>query len=173
MISSISRKGSSIRTLAQASRSASASIKKNLSSSTTSGKAKVPPRRKVSPEERAAIRAARKQQSAQVLEQAQVSGSAANTASSTSGTAATTTTAASRQSTSKPMDPRLFYSLVLGVPTALLAWGIADEESPPAKFAEMIGLTGQIESVAIGFKKPANEKLLPDWGMVSNTCRME
>jgi len=157
-----------MRTLVQVSRKASASIKKNLSSSATSGKAKVPPRRKVSPEERAAIRAARKQQSAQALEQTQASGGTANASSSTVGTASTTTTAASRPSTSKPMDPRVFYSLVLGVPTAVLAWGIADEDSPPAKFAEMIGLTGQIESVAIGFKKPANEKLLPDWGMMPN-----
>jgi hypothetical protein len=67
------------------------------------------------------------------------------------------------------MDSRLVFGVGVGLPTALMAWGIADEESPPARLSKLIGLTGQIESWAEGFAKPSREKLLPDWQFVSTS----
>jgi hypothetical protein len=60
----------------------------------------------------------------------------------------------------------VWYAAV-GVPTALLIWGLSDENSPPAKFTEMIGLTGFIHSFTDEIAKPSHEKLLPDWSQVS------
>jgi len=56
-----------------------------------------------------------------------------------------------------------WYAAVL-LPTAFIGWGIADEESPPAKLSRMIGLTDKIEE----FSKPARVKLLPDWSQIPN-----
>ena len=130
-------------------------------STTTTTKAQVPKRKIVSPAEREALRAARREQGIQALAQAQASGS---------GSGASTAAAAASKTTGKsstPVDPRLFWGLGLGVPTILLGWGIADEDSPPAKFARMVGLTDVIDNAALDFKKPSRESLLPDWGMVS------
>jgi len=38
-----------------------------------------------------------------------------------------------------------------------------DEDSPPAKLARMVGLTGQIEGFADQFARPVRDILLPDW----------
>ena len=61
------------------------------------------------------------------------------------------------------MDPRLIFGLGVGVPTLLLAWGVYDENSPPAKLASMLGFDEFAES----FAKPNEEKLLPNWHDVS------
>jgi hypothetical protein len=82
---------------------------------------------------------------------------------STSTTTGATATATVTAGGKKPMDTRLVYGLGVGVPTALLAWAIADENSPPAKFAKIIGVTGQWDEFADQFARPVREKLLPDW----------
>lgn len=84
---------------------------------------------------------------------------------STSTTTGATATATVTAGGKKPMDTRLVYGLGVGVPTALLAWAIADENSPPAKFAKIIGVTGQWDEFADQFARPVREKLLPDWPM--------
>jgi len=61
------------------------------------------------------------------------------------------------------MDSRIVFGLGLGIPTILLSWGIADEDSPPAQVAKMVGLTGLIENFSDQFAKPHKEKLLPNW----------
>ena len=43
---------------------------------------------------------------------------------------------------------------------------IRDPDSPPAKFSELIGLTGLIKSFTDEIAKPSHEKLLPDWSQV-------
>jgi len=132
---------------------------KGSGSTTTTTKAQVPKRKIVSPAEREALRAARRDQGTQALAQAQ-----AGSGISTAAAAASKTTGKS----STPVDPRLFWGLGLGVPTILLGWGIADEDSPPANFARMIRLTDVIDNAALDFKKPSRESLLPDWGMMPN-----
>ena len=57
-----------------------------------------------------------------------------------------------------------WYAAVL-IPTAIIGWGVYDEESPPAKFSKYIGLSDQFDA----FAKPARTKLLPDWSSVSCT----
>ena len=135
---------------------------KRFSTSTTK-KATAPPRKNVSPSERAALRAARRERAAQSMlsQTQQVSGKEA------AGTA----------SVKKPTDPRIMYGLGLGIPTFLLGWGIADEDSPPAKISRMIGLTDQVESFADEFARPSRAKLLPDWpvslfceSIICNVC---
>lgn len=63
------------------------------------------------------------------------------------------------------MNTKLVYGLGVGVPTALLGWAIADEDSPPAQLAKMLGITQQWDQFADQFARPAREKLLPDWPM--------
>jgi hypothetical protein len=132
----------------------------------TTTKAQVPPRTKVSPSERAALRLARKQQAAQSMQaQSEAAvGTGVTAASGSTGTATTTTTnAAAVANVQKPLDSRLIFGLGVGIPAALLSWGIADEDSPPAKFSKMIGFTKVVEGFADQFARPSREKLLPDW----------
>lgn len=82
-------------------------------------------------------------------------------ASGITGTA--TTNAAAVANVQKPLDSRLIFGLGVGIPAALLSWGIADEDSPPAKFSKMIGFTKVVEGFADQFARPSREKLLPDW----------
>lgn len=146
-------------TILRRSMQAASKASKNFSTST---KATVPPRKKVNAEERAALRQARKLKAAQTLE-ASKSGAEASTASASS------TSSAAPIATKKPMNSRLVFGLGVGVPVGLLAWGIADEESPPAQFSKMIGLTAAIEGFSDQFAKPIRDKLLPDWP-VSTYC---
>jgi hypothetical protein len=127
-------------------------MQRNQSSTTT--KAQVPPRKVVSKEERVALRAARRERAVQ-----QASQTEASAAEATAGTSSSSATSSGK----KPMDPRLVFGLGLGIPTVLLAWGIADEESPPAKFAQLVGFTSSFNSFADQFAKPYTNKLLPDW----------
>ena len=93
---------------------------------------------------------------------------------STSTTTGATATATVTAGGKKPMDTRLVYGLGVGVPTALLAWAIADENSPPAKFAKIIGVTGQWDEFADQFARPIREKLLPDWPVsVCSRCDLD
>lgn len=113
-------------------------------------------RKQISAQERAALRATRRERAAQLLQQQQKEGAAATSA--TSGAVATRRFMASRW---------IWYAAV-GVPSALLAWGFSDENSPPAKLSETIGLTGLIRSYTDEIAKPSHDKLLPDWSQVSD-----
>jgi len=142
-------------------------------------KSQVPIRRKVAASERAALRLARKQQAAQIMQAQSDATTASTMATSSSATATaaaaestvsgagTTATgdAAFTKSVQKPLDSRLIFGLGVGIPVGLLAWGIADEDSPPAKFSKMIGFTNVVEGFADQFARPSREKLLPDWPM--------
>lgn len=66
------------------------------------------------------------------------------------------------------MDGRWVFGLGVGIPTILLGWGIFDDESPPAQFAKMIGLTNLISSYAEEYTRPNHAKLLPSWADIPN-----
>jgi len=106
-------------------------------------------RRQVSKEERAALRAARRERAAQALKELD-------------GTPST------EARTNRILMSKWVWYAGLGVPSALLVWGISDENSPPAKFSEIIGLTGLINSVSEKYKKPSHDKLIPDWSQMPN-----
>lgn len=66
------------------------------------------------------------------------------------------------------MDGRLVFGLGVGLPTLILGWGIFDEDSPPAKLSQMIGLTDSISSYAEEYTRPNHAKLLPSWADIPN-----
>lgn len=107
------------------------------------------PSQGVTPQERAALRAARKEKSAELLREQQQS---------TGGSKVTSGLKTSRS---------IWYASIL-VPPALIAWALNDENSPPAKLSEMIGLTALIQRYIDPLAKPSHEKLLPDWSQVSD-----
>ena len=121
--------------------------------SNSSGKAVVPPRKVVSKSERQMLRKARKARAAQTMEAEKAGDGVVSTS---LGTKKSITT-----------DSRFVFGIGVGVPTLLLAWGIYDENSPPAKFSQLIGLTAQITSFADEYARPNYAKLLPDWADVS------
>ena len=129
------------------------------SSSSSGGvsKAVVPPRKVVSKSEREMLRKARKERAAQTMEAEKSGESAATTVSTSLGT-----------KKSILSDSRFVFGIGVGVPTLLLGWGIYDENSPPAKFSQLIGLTAQITSIADEYARPNYAKLLPDWADVSS-----
>ena len=132
-----------------------------------------PVRREVTKAERAANRAARKERAnafiggvgsaAAGAEEAVVAGQSAATAAAAVGGGR-----AQQKGSSAPGPvfdaTRLAWYAAVAIPTALIGWGIADEDSPPARLSRMIGLTGVIEEYA----KPARTKLLPDWNQIPN-----
>lgn len=115
-----------------------------------------PMRKTVSPEERTALRAARKKRAARALAQQQQQGDA-------SASAATTTA----PRLLGPTSPWIWYLGVI-VPSGLIAWAINDENSPPAQFSRLIGLTKLITGFTDEISKPSHEKLLPSWDQVSS-----
>ena len=108
-----------------------------------------PVRQTVSIEQRAAMRAALKEQSTQRLAEA-------------GGQTATITAAPSSLKLSRWM-----WYLAVGLPGGLLIWGASDENSPPAQFSRMTGLSDLVGSFTDNFAKPSFDKLLPDWSQVS------
>jgi hypothetical protein len=114
-----------------------------------------PARRTVSLEERAALRATRKERASRVLQQHQQQGHA---------TATEATGAVSQRSL---RYSRWMWYVGVGVPTGLLAWGMNDEDSPPAKLSRAVGLTSMIQGFVDPLAKPTHDKLLPDWSQVS------
>ena len=118
--------------------------------------------RNVTKDERAKLRAQRKQRAAQLQQQQQAQGEGA-----ASTTAAGTGGGGQR---SLRMSRWMWYAGV-SVPAVVLAWGISDPDSPPAQFADMIGLKSVIDKIADDYQKPSHEKLLPDWSQVrKNVC---
>lgn len=126
-------------------------------------------RSNVSPAERAKLRAARKERASKIMEQQQQGGGAAATkdgAAATAEGAATAGGAGSTRATTNVALSRYIWYLSVGVPSALLAWGFSDENSPPARLCKAIGLTGLVRSYTDEIAKPAHTKLLPDWSQV-------
>lgn len=116
-------------------------------------------RSNVSAEERVSLRAARKERASRVLEQQQ----ATKLGETTAGTKVATT------STTKAPNiimSRYFWYLSVGVPSAVLIWGFSDENSPPAQFSRMIGLTDLVIRYTEDIAKPSHARLLPDWSQV-------
>lgn len=119
-----------------------------------------PIRQAVTKEERAARRAARKERANAFINTGTAEGESI-AATTTAGKQAQKTSMAS--SSSFDVTRLGWYAAVI-LPTAFIGWGIADEDSPPAKLAKMIGLTDKIEE----FAQPARTKLLPDWNQIPN-----
>jgi hypothetical protein len=99
--------------------------------------------------QRTALRAARKKQATKMLEQHKADASGAG------------------RGGAKLVMSRYIWYLSVGLPTGLLVWGFSDENSPPAQFCRMIGLTDFIRTYTDEIAKPAHNKLLPDWSQVS------
>lgn len=108
-----------------------------------------PVRKEVSAEERAVLRAARKARASKAMQQP-----------GQDAPAATAQISAARV--------KWFWYLGVIVPTGLFAWGYNDENSPPAKFCQMIGLSNFVKSYTDEISKPSHEKLLPDWNQMPN-----
>ena len=119
----------------------------------------------VSPAERAALRAARKERATKVMEQQQRHGAEGGGGGRASAETGGTTATASGKAPSLVMSRYIWY-LSVGLPSALLFWGYTDENSPPARFSEAIGLTGFVRSYTDEIARPAHDKLLPDWSQV-------
>lgn len=122
-----------------------------------------PIRKTVTKEERTALRAARKERAAKLLEQ---QGTVAADGSATTAASGGATSSSGSIALSSKYSRYMWYASFT-VPTALLVWGFNDKNSPPAKFADMIGLTNFISSFTEDFAKPSHDKLLPDWSQVS------
>jgi len=91
---------------------------------------------------------------------------AAVSAEGAGGAAAVAATSTSSKTPSSLAMSRWMWYVGLGLPTAIIVWGVQDENSPPAKLSNMIGLTGLISSWTDNFAKPSFDKLLPDWSQV-------
>jgi hypothetical protein len=111
------------------------------------------PTKPVTKDERIALRLARKERAAQVIQRAKgVEGEASSAGTSTSGR--------------NFLNSKYLWYASVGVPSALLIWGVSDHNSPPAKFSKLIGLSGVIERFTREIAKPSHDKLLPDWSQV-------
>lgn len=108
----------------------------------------VRPQQPVSKQERTILRAARKERASQFIQKNKGGGEVGG-------------------SSSSPYiaNKYLWYGSV-AVPSALLIWGFSDSNSPPAKFCDLIGLSGFVQQYTDQIAKPAHEKLLPDWSQV-------
>lgn len=103
--------------------------------------------------ERAALRAARKERATKFMAEQQKTTDA--------GSAATGRVTR----TNLAMSHYIWY-LSVGIPAGLLIWGFNDENSPPAKFCRMTGITDFVRSYTDVIAQPAHNKLLPDWSQV-------
>lgn len=113
-----------------------------------------PVRKSVSMEERAANRAARKERASKFLAQAR-------------GTPLQDGSASIPAAGRSMLASRWVWYAGVAVPAGLIFWGYNDENSPPSRFSEAIGLTDWISGWTDQFAQPSHEKLLPDWSQVS------
>ena len=117
--------------------------------------------------ERAALRAARRERGRRALQQQQqgtIEGAAAEASASSSNSGSTMPSL---------LMSRWIWYLGVGVPTVLSGWGLQDENSPPARFASLIGLTDLVGGFAQEIAKPSHDKLLPDWSQVCLSSFLE
>lgn len=130
----------------------------------------------VTKEERAALRAARKEQAAQFLLQQRQQQSSPTTAATSQTQKVAGATVATSNKSSQPgrsayLISRFGWMVYGGIPiffTGLAIWAINDDNSPPAKFSKLIGLTQFVRRFADEYAKPAHDKLLPDWSQMPN-----
>ena len=110
-------------------------------------------------EERVKLRALRKERASKFIEnQHQGGGEGVGANSSKSGRAVTRTNLATSH---------YIWYLSVGIPAGLLFWGFNDENSPPAQFCRVTGITAFIRSYTDELAKPVYDKLLPDWSEVT------
>lgn len=109
-------------------------------------------RKSISIQERAALRATRRERANQFIQEA-------------TGVKSGTTGAAS---STKVLTSKYTWYAAIGIPSAILAWGLSDENSPPAECSRQIGLTRVIENLSESYARPAHAKLLPDWSQMPN-----
>jgi hypothetical protein len=107
--------------------------------------------------ERAALRAARKERATKFMADQQVT-TTTNVSGATGGTGRVTRT--------NLATSHFIWYLSVGIPAGLLIWGFNDENSPPAKFCRITGITSFIRSYTDEIAKPVYDKLLPDWSQV-------
>jgi len=131
------------------SRVASKTTNVNLSRRFTDAASIVRPNKPVTAQERIALRAARKERAAKFLDKGGEGGSGGGSGTNRGFVA-----------------NKYFWYASFIVPSGILVWGLRDENSPPAKFAELIGLTGFLKTYIDDIAKPSHEKLLPDWSQV-------
>mmetsp|Transcript_18695 Transcript_18695/g.24280 ORF Transcript_18695/g.24280 Transcript_18695/m.24280 type:complete len:422 (+) Transcript_18695:196-1461(+) len=112
--------------------------------------ARMAQRGNVTKEQRAALRAARKEK-AQAFRKDQDGSSAAEGSGGFGGKQKMTPISGS--------NAKLLWYAGAGIPTLLIAWGVWDNESPPAKLAYMLGLKKFQDT----FYVPPTNKLLPNW----------
>lgn len=132
------------RHLATKSKAKAKSNTKTTKSQATTATAKATiarPKQAISSQERTALRKARKERAITAQSSSQ---------SSTKG--------------SGPSDARVIFGLGLGVPTLIVAWGVIDPNSPPAKLASLLGFDELVDS----FAKPNDDKLLPSFDEMPN-----
>jgi hypothetical protein len=129
-------------------------------------------RQVLSKQERMTHRAGRKERAAQVLQQAKGGNSVDGATTTSSSTVASMAQGVGGSSTTNTTNTRrlasskyIWYASI-GIPTALLVWGLNDSTSPPAQLSKMIGLTGLIQQYTDAVAKPTHDKLLPDWSQV-------
>jgi len=109
-------------------------------------------RKNITVQERAGLRAARRERANKFVQEAKgIESGSVGTASST-----------------KVLTSKYTWYAAIGIPSVLLAWGLSDENSPPAQFSKLIGLTDLIEQLSESYAKPAHAKLLPDWSQMPN-----
>ena len=113
-----------------------------------------PVRRSVTPAERSVLRAERKERATRLQQQQQhlKDGGAGSTSS---------------KGTNLKMSRWMWYAGV-GVPSALLIWGMNDSTSPPAVLSNKMGLTKFVSGFTDQIAKPSHDKLLPDWSQMPN-----
>ena len=114
----------------------------------------VRPQQPVTAQQRIALRAARKERAAKFLNEGGGGSGAAGGA------------GAGSSQGRRFVGNKYFWYATFIVPSGILVWGLSDSNSPPAKFCELIGLTGFLAPYFDDIAKPSHEKLLPDWSQV-------
>jgi len=110
------------------------------------------PQQPVTAQERIALRAARKERAVKYLNEGGEGASGVGGAGGKRGF----------------VGNKYFWYASFIVPSGILVWGLSDENSLPAKFSELIGLTGFLKTYIDDIAKPSHEKLLPDWSQMPN-----
>jgi hypothetical protein len=109
-------------------------------------------------EERAKLRAVRKERATKFMADHQQGGSDGAGANAIKGGRGVTRT--------NLATSHYIWYLSVGIPAGLLIWGFNDENSPPAQFCRITGITAFIRSYTDEIAKPVYDKLLPDWSQV-------
>jgi hypothetical protein len=114
-------------------------------------------------EERAKLHAVRKERATKFMADQQQGGGGDSTGAQTiQGRSVTRTNLATSH---------YIWYLSVGIPAGLLIWGFNDENSPPAQFCRITGITAFVRSYTDEIAKPVYDKLLPDWSQVNGRFR--